>query len=221
MTPKGCLYFVSIVGGGPVKVGYTSNVNARLTTLAAWCPYPLELLHSMTAAPIAETYCLEQLRPYQMKGEWHHPHPKVLEFVARVKAEGAIDGCPDHWPHQYRGNVPRYDRLIPLIWPDKKAMAREIFVLPTALPLMGRSFSNAQICRIITAVRKRGVELKTADLMDEWPKSEQPPSRPWRERKWTRRNEPKPRMSFRERFPEAFAEPSDQDTTPPTQARAS
>lgn len=163
----GVLYFVQVENGGPIKVGYTQDHHIRLQTLQGWCPYKIEPIFGLLAPKIAETYALEVLKAHKLRGEWHYPHPFVLNFIEEVRKAGFVAGCPD--PHPARGDwtkfdlVAVYDKCIPRIWPDRAAMALDVG--QKKLESYCGAFSEILICRTVIAARKLGFQLKTADLV--------------------------------------------------------
>ena len=163
---RGRLYFLQVAGGGPIKIGYTRDVRSRLTSLGAWSPWPLEVLHAIEAPPIAEVYCLELFRAHKMRGEWCHPAPEILQFIDAIKATGVVRGCPQPITPADKGctATPRFDAVIPSIWPDVEAMASELGVVTIGLKSTG-AFSDRTICKIILAARRRGRHVETSDLV--------------------------------------------------------
>jgi hypothetical protein len=67
---------------GPVKIGISSNVAARLATLQTACPYPLQLVHVFTAPDLecarrTERTFHEVQAQHRSHGEWFNLSPIV------------------------------------------------------------------------------------------------------------------------------------------------
>ena len=54
----------------PVKIGYTTELRARIATLQTGCPYPLRCLHLVPAAQKLESWLHRLLRAERLTGEW-------------------------------------------------------------------------------------------------------------------------------------------------------
>lgn len=218
---NGCLYFAQVAGGGPIKVGFSSNVRNRLASLATWCPYKIEFLHSMEAPKMAEVYCLERLRAHQLKGEWFHPHPDVIRFIEEIRATNEVAGVPDAPKTTYgapKGKAVQttFAKVIPRFWKTREELGSAMMLQLSSLGTRN-ALSEQACCRIILYARSQGVELKTADLQETVPEKPRP-NRPYNPRgrttkKYTRR-------SRAEMYPEAFvASVFEQSISSPSETR--
>lgn len=172
----GVLYFVQVEGGGPIKAGFTCDPDLRLRTLQGWCPYKLEpLLCLKVEDKIAETYALEILRPYKVRGEWFEPHPFVLNFIDAIRRSGRIEGCPDAVPYTSKKATIEYSRLIPAVWATWEELSADTGINS---PNVTWNVSDGQVCRIIIAARRRGFNFATADLLEFVPRINRPYKKP-------------------------------------------
>ena len=99
------VYFISPIGGGPVKIGYTltnrrRNIGprCRLQQMMVWSPQPLELLATMPGARLCEAFFHHRFRRYRMHGEWFRSEPDVIEAVTIISKTGKFPGAPNDPP---------------------------------------------------------------------------------------------------------------------------
>jgi hypothetical protein len=91
----GMVYFVRCQNeDGYIKIGFTAGkVEARLYSMQADNPYPLELLGTMVASDTElEREVQANFAHLCVRGEWHKPTPELLEF-----AEGGHEGFVSFW----------------------------------------------------------------------------------------------------------------------------
>jgi hypothetical protein len=101
------IYVITVVRpteiAGPVKVGISNNVSARLRGLQTACPYPLQLVHAFlapdrTIAKSVESAFHHVLREHRTSGEWFDLHPCLatlymcLNFEAMLRHHLSFDG---------------------------------------------------------------------------------------------------------------------------------
>lgn len=83
----GCLYFIQGRDGGPIKIGMTSALGARLASLQAASPLTLVVLAIIPSAPSGQTGYREidlheLFAGHRLHGEWFVPAPELLDFIA-------------------------------------------------------------------------------------------------------------------------------------------
>ena len=78
---------------GPIKVGWTTNIEGRLAALRTSASCRIDLLAEMDGDKRTESYIHSRLSDYRAHGEWFHPTAAVLYFVEMVKRDG-IDCIP-------------------------------------------------------------------------------------------------------------------------------
>lgn len=81
---KGIVYFVQMVTG-PIKVGFTTDLEKRLNTLSCTVPAGVTLLASIEATPDAEAWLHIKFRSLNISGEWFSPGLDLLSFIERAK----------------------------------------------------------------------------------------------------------------------------------------
>jgi predicted GIY-YIG superfamily endonuclease len=77
-TPS--IYFVRAGTTGPVKIGYTNNINRRIKNLQQGNPNKLVLLGLMTGTRDTERALHEKFAKYRLEGEWFRPVPALLSL---------------------------------------------------------------------------------------------------------------------------------------------
>lgn len=78
----GFIYFIQGECGGPIKIGYTTDLLKRLKTLQTGYPDLLEVLLAFPGKPEYEKAIHKQFEEYRLNGEWFKSCPEVL---ARIK----------------------------------------------------------------------------------------------------------------------------------------
>lgn len=112
------LYFIQVAGGGPVKIGISSDVRKRLDGLRTSCPYPLELRRTVRRMGLLERPLHAQLAAARLRGEWFEPTPDVLAVVdGPLATEGLLSQAPSllgvSWYDAQRFD---YDRFVQANW---------------------------------------------------------------------------------------------------------
>jgi hypothetical protein len=92
----GFVYFIRPKGMlGPVKIGYSWCPKQRLYELAAWSPFPLEIVFSIEAKPELERKLHRRFYESHLHREWFSPTADVVRAVQALEAglpfEGVID----------------------------------------------------------------------------------------------------------------------------------
>jgi hypothetical protein len=83
---KVACYFI---GGetGPIKIGQSGNLAARLKTLQNHSPVPLSVLASTGGGMFAELAYHERFAAHRLHGEWFERHPDILAEIDRITQE--------------------------------------------------------------------------------------------------------------------------------------
>ena len=82
---KTMVYFIQSVNGGPIKIGYSNNVNERIRELQTASPYKLILLAAIVGGVRMENDIHKQFSKYRMRGEWFKPAKELMEFINKHK----------------------------------------------------------------------------------------------------------------------------------------
>lgn len=76
------VYFIQGEDGGPIKIGRTRNLAARVSELQ--CGYPFGRLRYVAivhATDQTEQYLHEQFASFRLFGEWFVPAPELVRFI--------------------------------------------------------------------------------------------------------------------------------------------
>ncbi len=77
-----CLvYFIQEKGGGFIKIGYTENINARLSQMQTNSPHDLVILSIIEAGKEKEKQIHEKFRNHHHRGEWFYPSGEIMEYI--------------------------------------------------------------------------------------------------------------------------------------------
>lgn len=70
------------------KIGWTSDLPARLVDLEKNLPKPLTILHSRPGSKADEWALHKQFSHLRLRGEWFRVVPELLDFIEQKKADG-------------------------------------------------------------------------------------------------------------------------------------
>lgn len=97
------VYFVQRVSGGPIKIGYSSNLQARMASISTATPEKLLLLASARGCVDDEKRMHSLLSSHHVHKEWFEDCAAVRECIEHVLATGELPGTPsimaDKHPH--------------------------------------------------------------------------------------------------------------------------
>lgn len=82
----GWIYFVEFHHGGPVKIGYASNMDKRLAGLQVSCPYELNVLHAAPGGHECERAIHLYLEKFSVRGEWFWPVFELGKVIRKLKS---------------------------------------------------------------------------------------------------------------------------------------
>jgi hypothetical protein len=105
------VYFIR--GGDAIKIGRTSNLAARLRSLATASAVPLELLASVPGGRMEETRLHRQWRHLHIRGEWFQASDELLCYI-REQVAGDLAPKPDP---QARAQAARFRRVLTALDP--------------------------------------------------------------------------------------------------------
>lgn len=91
------IYFIQAGKDGLIKIGYTSNLKKRISTLQVSSPQKLRVRKTiinqevaLAAVPervirITEHNLHKRFKKYNAHGEWFYPSPEILHFIKTYK----------------------------------------------------------------------------------------------------------------------------------------
>ena len=105
------IYFAEC--GNQIKIGISSNLNARMADLRNEAGRPVSLIGTIAGDLRIERALLKKLRPYRIKGEW---------FKDCRDVRAAIQNCLNNFPapnEKYKDDT--LVKVARLLWPNKTA----------------------------------------------------------------------------------------------------
>ncbi len=76
------IYFIQCGGNdGPIKIGYSNNVDGRVEVLQVGCPYELKLLWKIQGTGEKEAEIQERFKDDKIRGEWFKASKNLLAFI--------------------------------------------------------------------------------------------------------------------------------------------
>ncbi|MGV0964218.1 MAG: GIY-YIG nuclease family protein [Polynucleobacter sp.] len=76
------VYFMQAGPNGPVKIGHSRSLVTRLDAIRRHNAAEVVLLGAYSGGLREEQDAHRQLAAYRIRGEWFHPTPAVLDFMA-------------------------------------------------------------------------------------------------------------------------------------------
>lgn len=80
-----CVYFLRRLNDGLIKIGYTTQLEARLSSIRTGAG-PCELLASISGDTEVEREHHERFAHLRADGEWFRPEPDLLTYIAAINA---------------------------------------------------------------------------------------------------------------------------------------
>ena len=84
---KGHVYFGKM-SNGAIKIGFTTNIEQRLSNLFYAVPGGVDLLASANATPHGEKWLHQKFKHLRISGEWFKPDDELLQFIEQVRSIG-------------------------------------------------------------------------------------------------------------------------------------
>jgi hypothetical protein len=80
-----CVYMIQQGADGPIKIGFSSDIRARISGLQTANPYPLRLLKTIPGNELLERKLHSRFAKHRLVGEWFKPEADLLAFAAEVR----------------------------------------------------------------------------------------------------------------------------------------
>jgi hypothetical protein len=88
------VYFIRPVGmDGPIKIGFSNSPKTRLETLAAWSPFPLEIIGFVKGTYQDERFLHDCFFEQHSHREWFKFSPLLRDTIAKVIDAGSVDAA--------------------------------------------------------------------------------------------------------------------------------
>lgn len=85
----GAIYFVQGVVSGHIKIGFSTNVMSRMSSLATGSAEQLRLLGAIPGSHSDEQALHRTFRHFRLKGEWFESAPDLIGYIIGVLATNA------------------------------------------------------------------------------------------------------------------------------------
>lgn len=83
----GFVYFLQSGQDGPIKIGYTTDIQKRIKALQTAHPFPLKLLLVINGNVDDESKLHKKFNSLRFCGEWFSPDEKLLQYIEKLKAK--------------------------------------------------------------------------------------------------------------------------------------
>ena len=81
---RGCVYFIQAGEDGPIKIGFSKDVESRLTDLQVASPEELRLLRTIEGTKEDEAHVHYLFSSYRLRGEWFEPAICLERYIASL-----------------------------------------------------------------------------------------------------------------------------------------
>jgi|ERR1043166_932612 hypothetical protein len=88
------VYFLQAQTGGPIKIGWSSDIKQRLDALQPGCPYPLNVLLCVRGSFADEQLLHQKFARFRLHGEWFEAAEEVLKYILSVRSKRCFQGQP-------------------------------------------------------------------------------------------------------------------------------
>jgi len=106
MNPTGYVYMMRAGPVGPVKIGYTTDVETRRAKMQSDCPYPLDVVAKIRGTKELERKIHEYFNGCKIGGEWFTPTAAMNDFALLIKNQHSLDQkkiYPNRTPNPQEG----------------------------------------------------------------------------------------------------------------------
>lgn len=86
---KGTIYFIECPALNAVKIGYTTNIKARLSAIQTGNPLPVRVLATFPGTRRQERLIQKALKEFQLMREWFILNDTVKEIIKAAEEKAA------------------------------------------------------------------------------------------------------------------------------------
>jgi hypothetical protein len=117
------VYFISHPRTGRIKIGFTRDLNTRLTTVGANLAEQVSLLGNLTGGRHLEQAIHHELRGWCIRGEWFRDCNEVRAFIDLMLRDGPEKGFGyvGSRPVQKKPKSNNFGRVARALWPKNTA----------------------------------------------------------------------------------------------------
>jgi hypothetical protein len=87
LLTEGIIYFIKSEKTHEIKIGFTVQLEKRLSSLQTAHPSKLQLLATIPGTYEYEKSLHQRFANFRLNGEWFEPHPDLLAFISVIKKE--------------------------------------------------------------------------------------------------------------------------------------
>jgi hypothetical protein len=77
----GHVYFVQVISSGDIKIGYSTNIRSRISTLQTSIPEKIKLLGYISGDLGKEKELHKKFRILRLRGEWFRCDSSIIDFL--------------------------------------------------------------------------------------------------------------------------------------------
>lgn len=77
----GHIYFIQVGNDGDIKIGYSTNIKSRMSTLQTSIPVTIKLLGYICGDITIEKELHKKFRIFKVKGEWFKCTKDIIDFI--------------------------------------------------------------------------------------------------------------------------------------------
>lgn len=92
MGGEGQVYFIQASDSGYIKIGWSTDVAARVESLQMGFPEKLQLLLAFKGTRAMEKQLHEKFVSYRVRGEWFRPEPLLLKGIEMLRERAEAKG---------------------------------------------------------------------------------------------------------------------------------
>ncbi len=103
----GEVYFVQGVDGGPIKIGWTTSIKLRFSSLQTGSPVRLRVIALIQGVErVVQSELHDIFEEFRLHGEWFEDAPALTEYIERL-------ANVDHWWHALSDEIPAIETTNP------------------------------------------------------------------------------------------------------------
>jgi hypothetical protein len=80
----GFVYFVQSGDDGLIKIGYTSDIRKRISSIKTCTPTPIKLLGYIEGDYLTERELHKKFKKYNSRGEWFTCTKEIIDYINEV-----------------------------------------------------------------------------------------------------------------------------------------
>lgn len=175
MSPEGTIYFVQAECGGPVKIGFTVDVDERVKALQCGSPFPLRVVATRPGTLGTEAELHRRFARHRLHGEWFEASDDIERFLQKPLAPALV--APQRHLHAHaEPNPTSLANQVLDAWPedDRWHTAAEISAHLAVGSAILAEFNAPSVWRALATLHEEG------RIQRRWNFAARPHRREWR-----------------------------------------